>query len=129
MINLEQIKIGDRIQFRAVTRHSGATVWRVVTGVEYCGQLHIQVRYHGWGNFHVRNHEIFDHEPRTAKEMVAGNHAIETPAEAEAREAIAKAARDDDDGVADYLKLGFKDLQSNPVRLGRGFPGPHRGTK
>ncbi len=63
-MRLSQIKIGDRIQFRSVTRHSDATVWRVVTGVEFGGQRVIQVRYHGWGDFQVRNREIFAHETR-----------------------------------------------------------------
>jgi len=55
----EDIKVGDRIQFRAVTRWSSRTVWRKVTGVVPC----VQVRYGGWSHFHVRSWEIKDHEP------------------------------------------------------------------
>lgn len=58
-VNVKEIKVGDRVQFRAVTRWSSRTVWRKVTGVNPC----IQVRYGGWSHFHVRNWEIKDHEP------------------------------------------------------------------
>ena len=59
---LNKIQVGDRIQFRSVTRHSDRTVWRKVTGVNFCGKRIIQVRYHGWPNFQVRDNEIKDVE-------------------------------------------------------------------
>ena len=62
------IEVGDRIRFRAVTRHSDRAVWRVVTGVTWGSGLGvrriIQVRFHGWGDFQVRNYEITEHERR-----------------------------------------------------------------
>ena len=60
-IKVDKIKVGDRIKFRAVTRHSDRTAWRTVTAVEFCGERTIQVRYHGWPKFQVRDHEILHH--------------------------------------------------------------------
>lgn len=52
-MTLDAIKIGDRIKFRAITRWSGAAVWRIVTGIQP-----VTVRYGGWGQFVVRPDEI-----------------------------------------------------------------------
>lgn len=49
------IEIGDRIVFRAVTRHSDKSVTRKVNG--FCNG-EPTVRFHGWGNFIVHHHEI-----------------------------------------------------------------------
>lgn len=49
------IQIGDRIVFRAVTRHSDKSVTRKVNG--FCNGRPT-VRFHGWGNFQVRHDEI-----------------------------------------------------------------------
>ena len=68
-MRVRAIKVGDRIRFRSATRHSDEQVWRTVTGVTCptCGNEKrvIQVRFHGWGNFHVRPNEISDHRPKT----------------------------------------------------------------
>jgi hypothetical protein len=61
MIELDTIQIGDRIKFRAVTRWSGAAVWRMVNG--FYGELRRPtVRYGGHPNFIVENHEIIEIE-------------------------------------------------------------------
>ena len=64
-MNLKQIrkiKVGDRVRFRAVTRHSGAEAVRMVTGWRFNGQ--VQVGYHGWSDFVLANREIIEHIPR-----------------------------------------------------------------
>lgn len=48
-----KIEVGDRIRFRAVTRHSNEQVWRKVVGVNP-----VRVRFHGWAEFQVRPREI-----------------------------------------------------------------------
>lgn len=61
MASNQDIHIGDRIRFRAVTAWSGATVWRKVVGLAWDGVP--LVRYGGWAEFRVRPHEILDVEP------------------------------------------------------------------
>lgn len=58
-MKMSDIKAGDRIKFKAITRWSSRAVWRKVTGVSPC----VQVRYGGWPHFYVRDHEIIEHEP------------------------------------------------------------------
>ena len=53
---LDTIEVGDRIRFRAATRSSDKEVWRKVNGFGTNGQP--TVRFHGWGDFVVRWHEI-----------------------------------------------------------------------
>ena len=56
------IKVGDRITFRAVTRHTGAKATRVVNG--FWGSTDKPtVRYQGWSNFAVRRSEIIEVHP------------------------------------------------------------------
>ena len=57
----DQIQIGDRIKFRAITRWSTAAVWRKVNGFWVDGRP--TVRYGGWADFIVSHHEITEHEP------------------------------------------------------------------
>lgn len=56
-----EIKPGDRITFRAVTRHSDRTATRKVVGIDGFGRP--MVRYHGTGCFVVRLHEVTHVEP------------------------------------------------------------------
>jgi hypothetical protein len=49
------IKVGDRITFRAVTRWGAAKASRIVTGF-YLGEP--TVRYGGWSDFIVHWHEV-----------------------------------------------------------------------
>lgn len=49
------IDIGVWIKFKAATRADYKAVWRKVNG-DWDGCP--TVRYHGWGNFVVRRHEI-----------------------------------------------------------------------
>lgn len=49
------VAVGDRITFRAVTRHGAAPATRVVTGV---GADTVEVTFHGWTGFVVRRDEI-----------------------------------------------------------------------
>ena len=58
-MDIKEIKVGDRIKFKAITRWSSRAVWRKVVAV---GQR-VQVRYGGWSHFQVRAYEIVDHEP------------------------------------------------------------------
>ena len=51
------IKIGDRIKFKAATRWNCGAVWRVVNG--FWGDQPT-VRYGGWSNFAVRLDEIVE---------------------------------------------------------------------
>ena len=52
------IKVDDRITFRCLTRWGRVKATRVVTGF-YRGEP--TVRYNGWGNFVVHDHEIIAH--------------------------------------------------------------------
>jgi hypothetical protein len=68
---VEAIKVGDRVRFKVATRTDHRRVWRVVTAiqlgrVEILGRKRIGVcvRYHGWGQFQLRNHEIEEHEAK-----------------------------------------------------------------
>ena len=63
----KQFRPGDRIKFRAVTRWSSATVWRVVTGIDNEGRP--EVRYGGWSHFLVHPKEVIEHRraPKAAK--------------------------------------------------------------
>ncbi len=49
------IKVGDRITFRAITRHNSAKATRLVNGFLVEKPT---VRFEGCGNFIVRLHEI-----------------------------------------------------------------------
>lgn len=51
------INIGDRIRFRAATRHDYKTAERIVVGF-WAGQP--KVRYHGWSDFVVQDNEIIE---------------------------------------------------------------------
>lgn len=62
-----QIKVGDRITFKAATRWSHRKATRVVNGF-YCGRP--TVRYAGCGGFIVHPFEILEHTP--AKENQNG---------------------------------------------------------
>lgn len=55
------INPGDRITFRAVTRHSDRKATRKVLGIDAFGRP--LVRYHGTGCFVVRLHEVQRVEP------------------------------------------------------------------
>ena len=65
-----KIEVGDRITFRAVTRHSDKSVTRIVNGfvtADGSGWLDAEdrlptVRFEGWANFIVRHHEITEVE-------------------------------------------------------------------
>jgi len=62
--NSWDIAVGDRIQFKAITRADYRAVWRVVNGFTPCGWYEDYdlrkptVRYHGWADFIVNYHEI-----------------------------------------------------------------------
>jgi len=51
------INLGDRIRFRAATRHDYKTVERIVVGF-WAGRP--KVRYHGWSDFVVKHSEIIE---------------------------------------------------------------------
>ena len=51
------IKVGDRITFRAITRHNSAKATRMVNGF-WLDTGNPTVRFEGCGNFVVRLHEI-----------------------------------------------------------------------
>lgn len=57
MSEKRSIKLGDRITFLAVTRSSARKATRKVTAFTSYGDP--QVRYHGWGDFIVKRHEIY----------------------------------------------------------------------
>jgi hypothetical protein len=75
---VQKLRVGDRILFRAITRWSGSLVWRVVKKINqpredpyrsHLGRYRdatVEVRYGGWGNFKVYADEIEDVEPREA---------------------------------------------------------------
>lgn len=56
----QTIKIGDRIQFRAITRWSGVATWRKVNGFDSRGWP--TVVFGGWRDFIVRPHEVLQVE-------------------------------------------------------------------
>jgi hypothetical protein len=58
-MKVENIKVGDRIRFHAVTAWSNRAAWRVVTGIKP-----LSVRFGGWSNFLVRHYEILEHQGR-----------------------------------------------------------------
>ena len=60
MIEIDQIKVGDRIKFRSPTRSGNKAVWRVVNG-HWPDTKWPTVRFDGWNDFVVRPHEIIDH--------------------------------------------------------------------
>ena len=55
------IKIGDRIQFRSLTRSGASNATRLVTGFWFTGEP--QVSFRGWGGFVVHWFEISEHFP------------------------------------------------------------------
>ena len=56
---IDSLDIGDRIQFRAVTRWSASKVWRKVNGF-WGAENKPTVRYSGTPNFIVHHHEIVE---------------------------------------------------------------------
>ena len=60
-MQMTNIKVGDRIQFRSITRWNSRTVWRKVNG--FWAGRGPTVRFGGWGNFIVRWDEIVDVDP------------------------------------------------------------------
>ena len=72
---MDNIRVGDRIKFRAVTRHSDRAVTRVVNGfVSENGNP--TVRFHGWGNFVVRRHEIHEVIPQACARHYEDNQGL-----------------------------------------------------
>ena len=67
-MNPFEIKVGDRIKFRAVTRWSGATASRIVNGL-YLGRP--TVRFGGFASFIVRSDEVLSVEPAQATRNAA----------------------------------------------------------
>jgi hypothetical protein len=59
---LEKINVGDRIKFNSPTREARSPAVRIVTGRDSYGRL--TVRYHGYGDFIVYDHEIIKHIPK-----------------------------------------------------------------
>jgi len=69
-----KLKVGDRIQFRAITRSGAPMAWRKVNGFwddpdldDYPWDiipLKPTVRYNGWHNFIVKLNEILEIEKR-----------------------------------------------------------------
>ena len=59
MIDLTKVTKGDRVTFRALTRHSNEIATRDVWNV-YPDKDMISVRYQGYQNFYVYNHEIIE---------------------------------------------------------------------
>ena len=69
-MKIEEIKVGDRIKFKAITRWSSRAVWRKVVSVKRWpampggwrkGESRVRVRYGGWPDFLVEDREIIDH--------------------------------------------------------------------
>lgn len=52
---LEAVEVGDKIKFKACTRSDYRAVWRIVKGLKP-----LRVRYHGWGEFQVRDDEVLE---------------------------------------------------------------------
>lgn len=63
---IDSLDIGDRIQFRAVTRWCDSKVWRKVNGF-WGDDDKPTVRFGGCGNFIVHHHEIVTVEKATAQ--------------------------------------------------------------
>lgn len=61
----KEIKVGDRIKFHSVTRHSDRAVTRKVVGIDVYGR--VLVRFEGWDRFIVHRHEIKEHIPSTGE--------------------------------------------------------------
>lgn len=55
-MNIKNLKIGDRIEFKACTRSHYRKAIRKITDIDGYGR--ICVRYHGYGDFVLRPHEI-----------------------------------------------------------------------
>lgn len=72
-LDIKNIQIGDRVRFKAATRHSFTEAERVVTGKTMSGR--IRVSYHGWTGFVLKNREIISHSPKTDNvfEVIVGN--------------------------------------------------------
>lgn len=54
-----EIKVGDRVRFKAVCRWNTRTEWRLVVAIDP-----IRVRFAGWSHFQLRDHEISETERR-----------------------------------------------------------------
>ena len=66
-VSLESIRVGDRITFKAATRHCFKKATRVVTSVPREGADWFTVKgYQGWSDFAVRPAEIIEHHPAPA---------------------------------------------------------------
>jgi glutamate-1-semialdehyde aminotransferase len=59
----DNIKVGDQIKFNSPTRSARAPAVRVVTGRDHINR--VTVRYHGYGDFIVYDHEIISHTPKS----------------------------------------------------------------
>lgn len=72
-LDIKNIQIGDRVRFKACTRHSNTEAVRLVTGFTPGGK--VKVSYHGWTGFVLKNSEIIEHIPNTGFpfEVIVGN--------------------------------------------------------
>ena len=56
-MDIRNLRVGDRIEFKACTRSHYRKAIRIITGFcEWNGN--VEVRYHGWGDFQLRSREI-----------------------------------------------------------------------
>jgi hypothetical protein len=63
---LKDIRVGDSITFRSLTRYSNEKATRIVKEVPPKGKWmhgYVAVRYAGYGDFYVRLSEIIEHHP------------------------------------------------------------------
>lgn len=69
MIDIRNIKVGDRITFRAATRYDYRKATRVVTHEwDPFFSPRVGVSYNGWKGFWVHPDEIIEHHPKEVKE-------------------------------------------------------------
>ena len=54
-MNIENLKVGDCIEFKACTRSHFRKAIRKITKIDWIG---VRVRYHGCGDFALYSHEI-----------------------------------------------------------------------
>ena len=54
-MNIRNLKVGDRIEFKACTRSDYKKAIRVITGIQ---NGRVEVRYHGYGDFQLYSREI-----------------------------------------------------------------------
>lgn len=60
-VQIEKIKAGDRVKFKALCRWATRKEIRKVTAVELWGRKVICVRFNGWPDFQLRHNEILEH--------------------------------------------------------------------